>query len=185
VRTLTEDIRVIASPAAKSAASRLPGQPARLPRVDTETTCDSTAVRRSHRYNNQRTSMAELDWRTDPNGEVWRRRPDLNRGWSFCRALPYHLATAPDGTTRQEARLRAGVRPRCRVGATAALSPFLAEGESWSGKRDSNPRLRPWQGRTLPLSYSRSPERVAASDSSTDDVARRKCPHGAVPSARP
>ena len=29
-------------------------------------------------------------------------------------------------------------------------------GGSWSGKRDSNPRLRPWQGRTLPLSYSRS-----------------------------
>src|SRR5690349_18730602 len=28
---------------------------------------------------------------------------------------------------------------------------------AWSGKRDSNPRLRPWQGRTLPLSYSRSP----------------------------
>src|SRR5258708_36142178 len=27
--------------------------------------------------------------------------------------------------------------------------------ENWSGKRDSNPRLRPWQGRTLPLSYSR------------------------------
>ena len=27
----------------------------------------------------------------------------------------------------------------------------------WSGKRDSNPRLRPWQGRTLPLSYSRTP----------------------------
>ena len=31
--------------------------------------------------------------------------------------------------------------------------------KSWSGKRDSNPRLRPWQGRTLPLSYSRSPWR--------------------------
>ena len=30
-------------------------------------------------------------------------------------------------------------------------------GEDWSGKRDSNPRLRPWQARTLPLSYSRSP----------------------------
>src|SRR6201993_2688655 len=28
--------------------------------------------------------------------------------------------------------------------------------QKWSGKRDSNPRLRPWQGRTLPLSYSRS-----------------------------
>jgi CheY-like chemotaxis protein len=31
---------------------------------------------------------------------------------------------------------------------------FLAE--YWSGRRDLNPRLRPWQGRTLPLSYSRS-----------------------------
>ena len=27
--------------------------------------------------------------------KVWRRRPDLNRGWRFCRPLPYHLATAP------------------------------------------------------------------------------------------
>ena len=40
-----------------------------------------------------------------------------------------------------------------------ALTPQL-RGERWSGKRDSNPRLRPWQGRTLPLSYSRSPERL-------------------------
>ncbi len=30
-------------------------------------------------------------------------------------------------------------------------------GKFWSGRRDLNPRLRPWQGRTLPLSYSRSP----------------------------
>ena len=29
--------------------------------------------------------------------EFWRRRPDLNRGWRFCRPLPYHLATAPLG----------------------------------------------------------------------------------------
>ena len=29
-------------------------------------------------------------------------------------------------------------------------------GKVWSGKRELNPRLRPWQGRTLPLSYSRS-----------------------------
>ena len=28
--------------------------------------------------------------------------------------------------------------------------------ENWSGRRGLNPRLRPWQGRTLPLSYSRS-----------------------------
>jgi hypothetical protein len=28
----------------------------------------------------------------------------------------------------------------------------------WSGKRDLNPRLQPWQGCTLPLSYSRNIE---------------------------
>jgi hypothetical protein len=27
--------------------------------------------------------------------------------------------------------------------------------ENWSGRRDSNPRPRPWQGRALPLSYTR------------------------------
>src|SRR5205085_672688 len=25
----------------------------------------------------------------------WRGRPGLNRGWGFCRPLPYHLAAAP------------------------------------------------------------------------------------------
>ena len=35
---------------------------------------------------------AEADQFTEKN---WRRRPDLNRGWRFCRPLPYHLATAP------------------------------------------------------------------------------------------
>jgi hypothetical protein len=28
-------------------------------------------------------------------------------------------------------------------------------GKFWSGRRDSNPRPRPWQGRALPLSYTR------------------------------
>ena len=35
------------------------------------------------------------------------------------------------------------------VGLLGALS------SSWSGRRDLNSRLRPWQGRTLPLSYAR------------------------------
>ena len=40
---------------------------------------------------------------------------------------------------------------------TGNASPWLRTGKKgWSGRRDSNPRLRPWQGRTLPLSYSRS-----------------------------
>ena len=70
---------------------------------------------------------------------IWRRRPDLNRGWRFCRPLPYHLATAPIGLVRGMS-----THPRPRAGR-----------KKWSGKRDSNPRLRPGQGRTLPLSYSR------------------------------
>src|SRR3954469_23040110 len=33
--------------------------------------------------------------------EGWRRRPDLNRGWRFCRPLPYLLATAPRYAVRR------------------------------------------------------------------------------------
>src|SRR5689334_8395083 len=44
--------------------------------------------------------------------EFWRRRPDLNRGWRFCRPLPYHLATAPAGTVL----VLGGVRPRLSCG---------------------------------------------------------------------
>jgi hypothetical protein len=39
--------------------------------------------------------------------------------------------------------------------ADLSLTTWVPRREDWSGKRDSNPRLRPWQGRTLPLSYSR------------------------------
>ena len=42
-------------------------------------------------------------------------------------------------------------------GAVRTAARAAPEDRRWSGKRDSNPRLRPWQGRTLPLSYSRSP----------------------------
>ena len=41
------------------------------------------------------------------------------------------------------------------LGDGAVRTGFSTKGRRWSGKRDSNPRLRPWQGRTLPLSYSR------------------------------
>ena len=60
----------------------------------------------------------------------WRHHPDLNWGWGFCRPLPYLLAMMP---YRIE---------WCRY--------FV-----WSGRRDSDPRLSPWQGDTLPLSHSR------------------------------
>src|SRR6266852_3801157 len=40
------------------------------------------------------------------------------------------------------------------------MSTFRTEANIWSGRRDLNPRLRPWQGRTLPLSYSRSDDGI-------------------------
>ena len=90
----------------------------------------------------------------------------MNRGWRFCRPLPYRLATAPLGSDRpvvgwlETGRATCGDSVAwswtvCEVGLpTVAPSPAIESG-GWSGKRDSNPRLRPWQGRTLPLSYSR------------------------------
>src|SRR5262245_1849448 len=58
-------------------------------------------------------------------GWDWRRRPDLNRGWRFCRPLPYHLATAPVGTAgaaqgRDVLRLRRGI-PAASGAATTAF----------------------------------------------------------------
>ncbi len=148
--------------------------------------------------------------------KFWRRRPDLNRGWRFCRPLPYHLATAPVGIGLCERVFR----PRLEAATTACHSAGLwshhlratnggiASGRDctrraerwaperrvaeragrgcrgprrlkWSGKRDSNPRLRPWQGRTLPLSYSRPPTRAAAPHSGSAAVWKPQSYHSA------
>jgi hypothetical protein len=41
------------------------------------------------------TAIRASKWRPVSYCGVERRRPDSNRGWRFCRPLPYHLATAP------------------------------------------------------------------------------------------
>ncbi len=41
----------------------------------------------------------------------------------------------------------------------------------WSGKRDLNPRLQPWQGCTLPLSYSRSRRRYSTKSRTYESTA--------------
>ncbi len=54
-----------------------------------------------------------------------------------------------------------GRTPRARHSARAARRALKRRGKSdccgefWSGRRDSNPRPQPWQGRALPLSYTR------------------------------
>ena len=78
-------------------------------------------------------------------------------------------AFAPYIKIRREIKLEAppGFEPGMEVLQTSALPlgdganikksayGMLISHLNWSGKRDSNPRLQPWQGCTLPLSYSR------------------------------
>ena len=77
-------------------------------------------------------SATSLDGATHASDRVneiwdWRRRPDLNRGWRFCRPLPYHLATAPVGTRVEKRK----VRPRLKVETTARVTAGLVHHEAF------------------------------------------------------
>src|SRR5687767_1199056 len=73
--------------------------------------------------------------------EIWRRRPDLNRGWRFCRPLPYHLATAPFS-------LRESTRTAGQVGlpkinpSTFAASPLRWTTFAWLANRSPRKRAK-------------------------------------------
>jgi hypothetical protein len=69
--------------------------------------------------------------------ENWRRRPDLNRGWRFCRPLPYHLATAPIGISRgaSVAGRNSEVRLPSRSHAGAVGAIFVAKAGAGNGIR--------------------------------------------------
>src|SRR5262249_55144903 len=49
---------------------------------------------------------------------------------------------------------RWGVKEKNRL--SVSLEPASFPAFRWSGRRDLNPRRPPWQGGTLPLSYSRN-----------------------------
>ena len=112
----------------------------------------------------------------------WRHHPDLNWGWGFCRPLPYLLAMMPYRiewcryfvwSGRRCGRLRGNLAVRTRFACLRFHRTSLCEANPvnwflnpqdflfipscfvWSGRRDSDPRLSPWQGDTLPLSHSR------------------------------
>jgi hypothetical protein len=78
----------------------------------------------------------------------WRRHPDLNWGIRVLQtlALPLGYGAIPALENR-------GIQS---IYMPVIVPLFFKEhSQKWSGRRDSNPRLRPWQGRTLPLSHSR------------------------------
>src|SRR4029453_3194313 len=71
------------------------------------------------------------------------------------------------------------------LGTTCHLCVRAGHSEVWSGRRDSNPRPRPWQGRALPLSYTRVLSPVAAMGAPDDQApmpkGRKLCNHLAWP----
>jgi hypothetical protein len=86
-----------------------------------------------------------------------------------------------DGAGRTNC-FRAGRSGRVLKGATTARGEggqthHVSGSEGWSGKRDSNPRLRPWQGRTLPLSYSRPRRKLSVTHGFEARQPRRTLTH--------
>ncbi len=65
-------------------------------------------------------------------GKNWRRVPESNRTRRICNPLHNRFVNAPNFFC---------------FSASIRFTPMLL---NWSGKRDSNSRPRPWQGRALP-----------------------------------
>ena len=89
--------------------------------------------------------------RCDSQGRSWRGR--------LFAGLGLHMVNLAPATRRQLYCLCRDYSPR---GFPAASSVWLGcerLESNWSGRRDSNPRPRPWQGRALPLSYHPHPRR--------------------------
>jgi hypothetical protein len=102
----------------------------------------TTAVKKGRRKNRSRQNQVEKKsprqiWTIQYS---WRPRSESNRRTRLCRPLHDHSATRPVALCIRYYYVRA---PRC------ANSVFWHR-KNWSGKRDSNSRPRPWQGRALP-----------------------------------
>ena len=111
-------------------------------------------------------------WKTDQNHKcapfitarnIARRQRKVKARWQEVILRNYFMAAKwsryPNGIKRwTNNRLKwleaaTGFEPVSNGFADRRLTTWLCR--LWSGKRDLNPRLQPWQGCTLPLSYSR------------------------------
>ena len=80
---------------------------------------------------------------------------------STCSTTPAFLNTRTAELSRtifflSQLEATPGFEPGMEILQTSALPLGYVALKIWSGKRGSNPRLQPWQGCALPLSYSRS-----------------------------
>ena len=92
----------------------------------------------------------------------WRPGSESNRRTRLCRPLHDHSATWPSvleiaaSLAAEPLKNKTSACPRlrlleaCNHGWPLLLHAFTDERKKWSGKRDSNSRPRPWQGRALP-----------------------------------
>ena len=54
----------------------------------------------------------------------WRRHPDLNWRWRFCRPLPYHLAMPPEKNLERETGFEPATSTLARLHSTTELLPL-------------------------------------------------------------
>jgi hypothetical protein len=73
---------------------------------------------------------------------------------TIARYAPRQNAAGPQATLRAPEGSRNAKKPPVTGGRVELFWRSPIRG-NWSGRRDSNPRPRPWQGRALPLSYTR------------------------------
>jgi hypothetical protein len=111
----------------------------------------------------------------------------LNWGWSFCRALPYHLAMAPDGTpgvpekngASDEARTRylhLGKVALYQMSYTRIGGPLQGRGpyRGWCLRSESNQRHEDFQSSALPTELQRRMATRKGLEPSTSGVTGRR-----------
>src|SRR5262249_1020489 len=98
----------------------------------------------------------------------WRRRPDLNRGWRFCRPLPYLLATPPrDVRGSKRWRPREGPRLRDWVRLPPPRSAHDRSEPRWRGE-PKLPREAREQGLERETGFEPATSTLARSHSTTE-----------------
>ena len=103
-------------------------------------------------------SILPLNYSRTEKMNMWSGRRDLNprlQPWQGC-TLPLSYSRLMASDCGNFWRRNPDSNWSIEVLQTSALPLGYSALRFWSGRRDLNPRLQPWQGCTLPLSYSRS-----------------------------
>ena len=123
---------------------------------------DATYLHPGDRRDTSKLGATRLDrsMRRPPpdSGRICRPGGEKTRNNDYQGPAPRELGEGEKGAEDlNKLEAASGFEPENNGFADRCLTTWLCRPKKyWSGKRDSNPRLQPWQGCTLPLSYSRS-----------------------------